>query len=87
MEISIPELDGVQWIPGDGKPTCAHWPEVYRKIAAAGKKIQIINGGFESVAAVIAQIGGARGVQYHVESAPIEMEPHMRAGLAQFGIG
>jgi hypothetical protein len=43
--LSIPELDGVQWIPGDGKPTCAHWPEVYRKIAAAGKKIQIINGG------------------------------------------
>jgi 5-methyltetrahydrofolate--homocysteine methyltransferase len=86
LVLSIPELDGVQWIPGDGKPNCAHWPEIYRKIHAAGKKIQIINGGFDAVATVIAQIGDARGVQYHVESAPMEMEQTLRAGLARFGI-
>jgi hypothetical protein len=45
---------------------CAHWPEVYRKIAAAGKKIQIINGGLDAVAAVIEQIGAHKGVQVRV---------------------
>jgi 5-methyltetrahydrofolate--homocysteine methyltransferase len=85
--LTIPELDGVQWIPGDGKPNCAHWPDLYRKIHAAGKKIQIINGGFVAVEAVMAQVGSAKGIQYHVESVPIEAEVEIRAGLARFGIG
>lgn len=84
--LSIAELDGVQWVPGDGKPNCAHWPDLYRKIHAAGKKIQVINGGFAAVAAVIAQIGSQRGVQYHVESLPIAREQEIRTELARFGI-
>jgi len=84
--LSIPELDGVQWIPGDGKPDCAHWPDLYKKIHAAGKKIQIINGGFAAVAAVIEQVGSARGIQYHVESAPLAAEQALRARLAEFGV-
>lgn len=84
--LSIAELDGVQWIPGDGKPDCAHWPELYQKIHAAGKKIQIINGGFAAIDAVIEQVGSARGIQYHVESVPIEQEQEVRAGLARFGV-
>jgi len=39
--LEIDQLAGVQWIPGDGQPDCRHWPEVYRKIHAAGKLIQV----------------------------------------------
>ncbi|HAJ38141.1 MAG TPA: hypothetical protein DCL15_20915 [Chloroflexi bacterium] len=86
MLLSIPELDGVQWVPGDGKPDCAHWPEVFQKIHAAGKKIQVFNGGLAAVAAVIEQVGSASGIQYHVESAPLARESELRAALAAFGI-
>ncbi len=84
--LTIPELDGVQWVPGDGKPDCANWPDLYRKIHAAGKKMQVFNGGFAAIEAVIEQVGSAKGIQYHVESAPIEAEPEIRAALARFDI-
>jgi hypothetical protein len=86
LVLSIAELDGVQWVPGDGKPDCAHWPEVYRKIVAAGKKIQLVNGGLDAVAAVIEQIGAHKGVQVRVASAPLEMEHTLRVGLARFDV-
>ncbi|HQK73172.1 MAG TPA: hypothetical protein PL044_05290 [Clostridiales bacterium] len=54
--LAIKELDGVQWVPGDGRPDMRHWPEVYKKIHAAGKKIQIF-GGLDTLDAVGAQIG------------------------------
>jgi hypothetical protein len=55
--LAIETLDGVQWVPGDGKPGCAQWPELYQKIHAAGKKIQIVNGGFQAIDVVMAQVG------------------------------
>lgn len=63
--LTIEKLDGVQWVPGDGKPDCAHWPEVYQKIHAAGKKIQMF-GGFDVVDAVIEQIGTGGLIHVHV---------------------
>jgi hypothetical protein len=39
--LTIPELNGVQWVPGSGQPENDCWPEVYEKIAAADKLIQI----------------------------------------------
>ena len=59
--LSIPELKGIQWIPGDGKPGEKHWPEVYRKIRAAGKLIQI-HGGIDVLDAVAEQVGSAKGI-------------------------
>lgn len=37
--LSDPNLDAIQWVPGDGKPDETHWPEVYQAIAGAGKRI------------------------------------------------
>jgi len=54
--LEIKELDGVQWVPGAGKPDMAHWPEVYRKIAASDKNIQIC-GAFDCLLAVAKQTG------------------------------
>jgi 5-methyltetrahydrofolate--homocysteine methyltransferase len=41
MILAIPELKGVQWIPGDGQPGFEAWPEVYAKIRDAGKLAQL----------------------------------------------
>jgi len=59
--LSIPELKGVQWIPGAGAPNEAHWPEVYRKIRKAGKLVQIF-GTPEVLDAVVDQLGSAEGI-------------------------
>jgi len=39
--LSIEELDGVQWVPGTGKPRGNHWLDVYCKILNAGKRAQL----------------------------------------------
>ena len=46
--LTIPELDGVQWINGAGAPGLDQWPDIYKKIQAAGKLCQVfINGAKE----------------------------------------
>jgi 5-methyltetrahydrofolate--homocysteine methyltransferase len=64
--LSIPELKGIQWIPGAGQPDCTRWPEVYRKIRAAGKLIQIYAGqgalGWEALDIIADQLGSAKGI-------------------------
>jgi hypothetical protein len=67
--LSIPELKGVQWIPGDGAPGRQYWPEVYRKIHDAAKLIQI-SGGLEildAFDAIVEQIGAAQGLFLYAE--------------------
>lgn len=46
--LTVPELDGVQWINGAGAPGLDQWPDIYRKIHKAGKLCQVfINGSNE----------------------------------------
>jgi len=59
--LSIDALDGVQWVPGDGAPPCSEWPDVYRKIRDAGKRIQVL-GGMKAFDAVAEQLGSAEGL-------------------------
>ena len=85
--LEIDDLDGVQWVPGDGKPDCAHWPDVYQKIHASGKKIQLF-GGFDVIDAVIEQIGAGGPIQAHVgwNLTYIGHEARVRERLATYGI-
>lgn len=83
MILSIPELKGVQWIPGDGQPDMRHWQEVYRKIHRAGKLIQLI-GGFEVLDAVAEQIGTAKGI-YTVAEYPAEQTDWVMRNLERYG--
>ena len=39
--LAIPELKGIQWIPGAGSPQPEEWPELLEKILAAGKRCQV----------------------------------------------
>jgi len=85
--LAIDKLNGMQWIPGDGKPDCSHWPQVYQKIHAAQKRIQIVNGGFRAIEVVNQQIGTGQGLQYQRLYATLEEESQVRQQLSRFGIG
>ena len=39
--LTIPEIDCVQWIPGDGQPRTVEWMDVLKRIQAAGKSTQL----------------------------------------------
>ena len=47
--LTVPELDGVQWINGAGAPGLDQWPDIYRKIHAAGKLCQVFINGSEEL--------------------------------------
>ncbi len=81
--LTIPELDCVQWIPGDGQPDMTQWPQVYRKIHAAGKKIQVY--GLDALDAVSRQIGTARGI-VAIVGGHIDEEAAIRARLKAYGV-
>lgn len=59
--LTIPELKGVQWVPGAGVPGWAHWPDVYRRIRDAGKLIQVY-GGPDVLDAITGHLGCAEGI-------------------------
>jgi hypothetical protein len=86
MLLSIPELEGIQWIPGDGNPDPAHWPELFQRIHAGGKKIQVAYGGFNALQAVTSQIGTTRGVQMKTMGFSVAEEEAVRAELAKYGV-
>ena len=64
--LAIPELKGIQWVPGAGERDVAHWPDIYRKIRDAGKLIQVFtgqfNGGLELADILTKQLGSLKGV-------------------------
>jgi len=83
--LEIDKLNAVQWVPGDGKPDQSGWPEVYRKIHAAGKNIQLFHG-FNCIDAVIEQIGTGNGIHHMIMRMPFEKKVEMDRKLAKYGI-
>lgn len=81
--LSIPELKGVQWIPGEGAPGIRNWPEVYRKIRSAGKLIQLF-GDIDDLETVAQQLGSAEGIiliSWETEKS----ENEIQAALERYG--
>ena len=87
MILSIPELGGMQWIPGDGKPDCSNWPDVYQKIHQAGKRMQVLGSRLDILDAVMEQIGTGSGIHFRGVYAPLEEEEEVREELQRYGIG
>ncbi len=83
--LAMPQLNGVQWVPGAGQPDGRHWPRVYQRIAAAGKKIQTWDG-FEALDAIIAQTGAPGRIHHRVMTAPLADEAALRARLRRYGL-
>lgn len=82
--LSIKELKGVQWVPGDGQPGLTEWPEVYRKIRKAGKLIQLW-GNFDTLDKLTEQLGSSKGVVIMI-GANISQEGEAKAFLKKYGL-
>jgi len=87
--LAIPELKGIQWVPGAGRPGITHWPDIYRKIRAAGKLIQFFTSqdplGWRSLEVLATQLGSADGIMMYGEVPPQERDQACEM-LAKFGI-
>lgn len=42
--LEVKNLDAIQWVYGAGQPSAKHWLEVYEKIHASNKKMEVIGG-------------------------------------------
>jgi len=86
--LTIDNIDGVQWVPGFDDTDSAHYPELFRKIHAAGKKIQCY-GDFDTIDAIMEQIGTGKGIHRHVKYGYTEItgqESEIRKRLEKYGI-
>lgn len=81
--LTIPGLGCVQWIPGAGQPDMTGWPEVYRRIHAAGVKIQVY--GLDALDAVARQIGTAAGI-VAVVNGHVDETDAIRRRLRSYGL-
>jgi 5-methyltetrahydrofolate--homocysteine methyltransferase len=87
--VQIEELDGIQWIHGDGKPDSGNWPAVFQAIAQGRKRIQACTGGFPALAKIQEQLGTLKGLHYLGflwSDYSVDDETWLRAGLMQYGI-
>jgi len=62
--LSIPNLRGIQWIPGAGQPEPQEWLDVLRKIRAAGKlcQVYVTRAGMEKIISAL----GWQGFYFHI---------------------
>jgi hypothetical protein len=81
--LAIDELKGVQWVPGERRPELSDWLEVYKKISAAGKKMQIW-GSLETVDKIIDSVGDGRGIIATLQF-DISQEKRVEKWLAKYG--
>lgn len=84
--LKIKELSGVQWVPGDGTPDHKHWSELFQKIHAAGKKIQINYGGFDCIDAVTEFIKEPGFIQHSNMSFSIDKVEQIKKKLYKYEI-
>ncbi len=73
--LSIPELRGIQWVPGDGQKPCGEWPEVYEKIRRAGKLVQFL-GSLDEFDRVVDRLGSPKG--FVLETLGVEPKDRQR---------
>lgn len=84
--LAIPELKGVQWIPGDGAPDVTKWPEVHKKIQEAGKLNMLLgSNNMEDLDIVCDQLGSAKGIIYPAIGA-IDQEDEFSSWLEKYGV-
>ena len=82
--LTIPDLDGVQWVPGSGQPPTLAWLDVYRRIRRAGKRAQIV-GDMRDFDRVAEELGSAEGL-YFIGGVGPERENEARALLRKYGV-
>ncbi len=57
MMLSLPQLRGIQWVPGDGQPQAEHWPSLIKHIRQSGKLCQVYVSA-EGALRILREMGG-----------------------------
>jgi len=83
--LEMPELKGIQWVPGAGQPDWRHWPDVFRRIRAAGKLIQVYAWPLETLEVMAEQLGSAEGICLIGEVGPGQEDQLLRM-LDRYGV-
>jgi len=80
--LTIENLRGIQWIPGDGQPQAEHWPDLLKKVLDAGLLVQVFTD-VEGALKICRELGG-RGIQMMIrdELTPARAEEAL-GGIAQ----
>ncbi len=77
--LEIPDLHGVQWVPGAGQKPPHEWPEVYAKILKAGKLAQFIGGDLQGFRRLVDRLGTAKGFVLSTQGiAPAQLDETAR---------
>lgn len=87
--LTIPELKGVNWIPGRSAPDNRNWPKLWRKIRDAGKLMHVYAGEDDILDVIVEQLGSGRGIVYDPvvgEGLRGYTEAEARALLEKYGI-
>ncbi len=83
--LEIPELAGVQWVPGAGQPPPGAWPEVYERILAAGKRVQF-TGTLEDFDRLVQRLGTARGIALSFQTVKPEGRDKALRKIEAYGV-
>ncbi|MDR1092544.1 MAG: hypothetical protein LBL66_00165 [Clostridiales bacterium] len=83
--LRIEEIKGIQWVPGEGEPRGRDWSGVYRKIGAAGKKLQVYYGFEEAFDDVLRVLPRSDQLIKTQMPYPISQKDRILARLKQFG--
>lgn len=81
--LEMPEVDGIQWVPGDGAPRPMEWLSVYRQIRSGGKKIYVV--GDETDFRAIASEVGSKGLYLPLGERPAAERETIQRFLAECG--
>ncbi len=85
--LQIQELNGVQWVPGDGMPGVTEWPDVQRKISRAGKRLHSWWGDLSALDVLKEQIGsGGRGLFFRAAMHGPEGQAEIRERLKRHAV-
>ena len=70
--LALPNLNAVQWVYGDGKPTGMNWLDVYAKIEKAGKGIMLVDPA-QGMLDVVNHIHGSPYVRLGMDKSQMEL--------------
>lgn len=83
--LSADQLDGIQWVPGTGKPDPGNWPDLFRKIRAAGKKYQVYPGNLDTLRVMREQLGDLTGALLNYQVVERDQKDEILMRLEEFG--
>ena len=73
--LDIEKLKVIQWVPGDGQKDVTEWPELYKKILGAGKKLYLTGAGtIENFEKIVDKLGTSDGICYYALGKVSEQE-------------